>query len=78
MELSKNELIGKNVMNEKGILIGIIKKSLLDINSGELSSILIEPSKEIDIENFQKNEHGKIVLPCECISQVQDVIIFEN
>jgi sporulation protein YlmC with PRC-barrel domain len=78
MELTKNELIGKDVINEKGILIGIIKKSLLDTNSGELSSILIEPSKEIDIENFQKNENGKIVLPCECISKVQDVIIFEN
>lgn len=78
MDLSKNKLIGKNVMNDEGIFIGKIKKSLLDAYSGEVTSILIEPSKEINVDNFQKNEQGNIVLPGENISQVQDVIIFEN
>ena len=78
MDLSKNKLIGKTVMNEEGIPIGVIKKSLIDYDSGEVTSILIEPSKEIDINNYKQNNRGRIILPFENISPVQDVIIIEK
>lgn len=78
MDLTKKELIGKTVMSEEGIPIGIIKKSLRDTNSGEVTSILLEPSNEIDISNYKKNNHGRIILPIENISPVQDVIIIEK
>jgi len=47
MEISEDELIGKSVMSGKGFLIGVIKESVLDDTSGETTSVLVEPSKEI-------------------------------
>ena len=78
MDLTKKELIGKTVMSGEGIPIGIIKKSLKDTESGEINSLLIEPSKEIDTTNYKKNNQGRIILPFENISPVQDVIIIEK
>ena len=78
MDLTKKELIGKTVMNEEGIPIGIIKNSLRNADSGKINSLLIEPSKEIDISNYKKNNQGRIILPFENISPVQDVIIIEK
>ena len=78
MYLSKKGLIGKTVMSEEGIPIGIIKKSILDVDSGEINSLLIEPSKEIDISNYKKNNKGRIILTFENIFPVQDVIIIEK
>jgi sporulation protein YlmC with PRC-barrel domain len=78
MDLLKIELIGKTVMSEEGIPIGIIKKSLRNSVSGEITSILLEPSNDIDISNYKKNNQGRIILPFENISPVQDVIIIEK
>ncbi len=78
MDLSKKELIGKTVISEEGITIGIVKKSLVDRKSGEINYLLLKPSKEIDINNYEKNNQGRIILPFENISPVQDVIIIEK
>ena len=65
-------------MKEESITIGIIKNSLRNADSGKINSLLIEPSKEIDISNYKKNNQGRIILPFENISPVQDVIIIEK
>ena len=78
MDLTKKELIGKTVMSGEGIPIGIIKNSLRDTDSEEVTSLIIEPSKEIDTSKYKKNNQGRIILPFENISPVQDVIIIEK
>ena len=78
METFKKELIGKIVMSGEGIPIGIIKESLLDKNTGDVKSILIEPSKDINISNYKLNNQGRIILPFENISHVKDIVIIEK
>ena len=78
MRKSKNSLIGKTVMNGKGIPIGVIKESLFDIDSGEITSLLINPSNKIDLKEYEQNKQGQIVIPIDCISTVQDVVVFEK
>lgn len=46
--------------------------------SGELKSILVEPSKEINSQEYKLNKQGDIILPLECLSPVKDVIIMEK
>lgn len=65
-------------MSEKGISIGVIKKSLFDSTSGKITSLLVKPSFKIDPKEFERNKQGEIVLPGDCISTVQDVVIFEK
>lgn len=65
-------------MNEEGIPIGVIKKSLFDANSGKITSLLINPSQIIDPKEYIQNKDGEIVLPANCISPVQDVVVFEK
>ena len=78
MDLIKKGLIGKTVMSGEGIPIGIIKNSLRNTDTGKINSLLIEPSKKIDINDYKKNNEGIIILPFENVSPVQDVIIYEK
>jgi sporulation protein YlmC with PRC-barrel domain len=78
MRKTKNNLIGKTVMSENGILIGVIKKSLVNTGSGEITSFLITPSRKIDSKEYKKNKQGEIFLPVDCISTVKDIVIFEK
>jgi sporulation protein YlmC with PRC-barrel domain len=78
MRKTKNSLIGKTVMSGKGIPIGVIKKSLVDATSGKITSLLVKPSHKIDSKEYKQNRQGEIVLSVDCISPVQDVIVFEN
>lgn len=78
MEQIKNDLIGKTVMSEIGASIGVIKKSMVDSDSGKISSVLIDPSQEINPEKFRLNEQGDIILPYQDIFPVQDALVFEE
>ena len=78
MRKSKKRLVGKTVMNEKGIPIGVIKKSLFDIDSGEITSLLVNPSSKIDLDEYIQNKQGEILLPIDSISTVQDIVVFEK
>jgi len=78
MEISEDELIGKSVMSGKGFLIGVIKESVLDDASGETTSVLVEPSKEIASRKYKFNEQGAIIFPFNSLIAVKDVIIVEE
>jgi sporulation protein YlmC with PRC-barrel domain len=78
MKHSKNSIIGKTVMSETGVPIGIIKKSLVDSISGKITSLLIDPSHTIDLTKYNQNKQGDIVLPIDFISPVRDVFVFEK
>ena len=78
MENIKNTLIGKTVMSVRGIRIGVITDSLVDDVSGEITSVFVKPSSEINTQNYKFNEHGDIVFPCTSLVSVKDVIIVED
>ena len=78
MDLSEEELIGKTVLNEKGIPIGVIKKCLIESNAEDLGSILLSPSKDIEIRDYKSNIEGDIIIPLSRITPIKDVLIFEK
>jgi sporulation protein YlmC with PRC-barrel domain len=78
MGKTKNSLIGKTALSERGIPIGVIKKSLVDAASGKITSFLITPSHQIDTKEYKLNKQGEIFLPVDCISTVQDIVVFEK
>ncbi|HEX17613.1 MAG TPA: hypothetical protein ENG60_04310, partial [Thermoplasmatales archaeon] len=48
MRIPESELRGKTVMTEGGLLIGILRNITMDQRTGELKSLLVEPSEDID------------------------------
>jgi sporulation protein YlmC with PRC-barrel domain len=74
----REKLVGKMVRSECGIPIGVIKQSLTDEDSGKIISLLLSPAKSIDLDDYQFNEKGDIVLPYQDIAPVKDALVFED
>jgi sporulation protein YlmC with PRC-barrel domain len=78
MELPRNNLIGKTVLNAKGIIIGKILESITDSISGEITSVLIKPSQEVNLNGFTLSDRGDIIFPFTSLSCVKDIIVIEE
>jgi sporulation protein YlmC with PRC-barrel domain len=78
MEDANHLLIGKIVLDAKGVIIGRILEALKDDISGEITSVLIEPSDGMNLQNYSVTDRGQIVFPFRRLSRVKDVIIVEE
>ena len=78
MEKSNDLLIGKTVLNAKGVIIGVIKESIKDSVSGQIMSVLIKPSKEVNLQKYVLTDHGEIIFPFSSLSSVKNIIIAEE
>ncbi|UCD13140.1 MAG: PRC-barrel domain-containing protein [Thermoplasmatales archaeon] len=75
MKIFEDELRGKNVMSEEGVYLGILRNSIFDEKTGLLTSILIEPSEDVDPRLYHLDDMGHLVFPFESVKSVKDVII---
>lgn len=75
MKITENELRGKTVMTEEGLYLGVMRNSTVDIKTGELVGILVEPSDDIDPRLYHLDKEGRLVFPFKSIRSVKDVII---
>ena len=75
MKMSESELRGKSVMSEGGLYLGILRNSTVDEKTGELISILVEPSEDVDPRLYHLDNQGHLMFPFESIKSVKDVVI---
>lgn len=75
MKITENELRGKSVMSEEGLYLGVMRNSTVDSKTGQLQSILVEPSDDVDPRLYHLDNQGHLVFPFETIKSVKDVII---
>ncbi len=78
MKVLESELRGKTVMSEEGLYLGILRNSLVEEKTGMLSSILVEPSEDIDPRLYQLDDLGHLVFDFSSIKSVKDVVIVGN
>ena len=78
MKVTENELRGKTVMSEEGLYLGVMRNTTVDIKTGELLNILIEPSDDIDARLYHLDNQGHLVFPFTTIKSVKDVIIIRG
>jgi sporulation protein YlmC with PRC-barrel domain len=78
MNQEESELIGKTVMDEKGIPIGVITNLLIDNTSEGSPSILIKPSELLDKGGYEFNSHGNIIVSLKRINPVKNIVILEK
>jgi len=75
MKITENELRGKSVMSEEGLYLGILRNSTVDEKTGELVSILVAPSEDVDPRLYHLDNQGHLLFPFESIKSVKDVVI---
>lgn len=75
MKIFESELRGKTVMSDEGAFLGILRNATVNEQTGDLLSILVEPSDEIDVRLYHQNPEGRIVFPFDNVRSVRDVII---
>ncbi len=75
MKLTEDELRGKTVMSEEGLYLGIMRNSIVDTTTGNLTSLLVEPSDDVDPRLYHQDNQGHLVFPFQSIRSVKDVII---
>ena len=75
MKVMENELRGKRVMSSEGMFIGTLRNITVNEKTGELESILVEPSDKIDPRLYHQDEKGYLLFPFESVKSVRDVII---
>jgi len=78
VKVLESELRGKTVMSEEGLYLGILRNSLVEEKTGMLSSILVEPSEDIDPRLYHLDELGHLVFDFGSIKSVKDVVIVGN
>lgn len=79
MNVQEKELIGKNVVNEVGMVIGKVRDSEIDETTQEMTSLLVEPSENIDPRLYKLDPEGNIVYPSRSIrSVVKNAVIVED
>ena len=59
-------------MSKDGSYLGILKNSLMDDNTGIVSGIVVEPSKDIDTDLHRLDENGNLVFSFNSIKLAND------
>ena len=75
MKITETDLRGKSVMTEEGLYLGVMRNTTVDVKTGELVGILVEPSDDVDPRLYHLDDQGHLVFPFESVKSVKDVII---
>ncbi|MCD6447811.1 MAG: PRC-barrel domain-containing protein [Thermoplasmata archaeon] len=78
MRVMENELRGKKVMSSEGLYLGIIRNITVDVNTGKLIDLIVEPSDKIDPRLYHQNEEGYLLFPFESVKSVKDVVVLSE
>ena len=75
MKIFESELRGKTVMSDEGTYLGILRNTTVNERTGELVSLLVEPSDEVDGRLYHQDPDGHLVFQFDAVRSVRDVIV---
>ncbi len=74
-----SELAGKEIVTEKGIVVGRLDNIILDLKSGELLEMIVKPDKDLNRSRYR--EEGKmVIIPFEALlpDAIKDFIVINE
>ncbi len=78
MKVLTSELKGKTVMSDEGLMLGRLRNIQMDEATGDLTTVLIEPSGDVDPRLFKRDDRGYLIFPFDNVKAVRDVIIMDT
>jgi sporulation protein YlmC with PRC-barrel domain len=78
-EILAENLSGKAVMGTDGAEIGMLYNITMDIDTGRLDHLLIDPNEDRSVEtDFDTDERGRLLVPVGRVQAVKDHMIVER
>jgi sporulation protein YlmC with PRC-barrel domain len=75
MKLFATELRGKTVMTEDGQILGILSDMIMDMKTGRITSLLVQPAATVEARLFKTDPEGRLILGFKTMKAVKDVVV---
>ncbi|QSG04217.1 PRC-barrel domain-containing protein [Natranaeroarchaeum sulfidigenes] len=79
-DILAENLSGKAVMGTDGTELGMLYNITMDLKSGELHDVVIEPDDETSFRgsDMQTDENGRYRVPVQAVQAVKDYIVVKR
>ncbi|WP_135853665.1 PRC-barrel domain-containing protein [Halorussus salinus] len=79
-EILAENLSGKAVMGSDGTELGMLYNITMDLKTGELADLLVEPDEQLDntAVAFDSDEAGRFQVPVQRVQAVKDYIVVQR
>lgn len=79
-EILAENLSGKAVMGSDGTELGMLYNITMDIKTGELADLLVEPDDQLDADavEFDEDDDGRFQVPVKRVQAVKDYIVVQR
>lgn len=77
-EILAENLSGKAVTGTDGAELGMLYNITMDMDSGALRNLIVEPNEHIDNPGFDVDEKGHLLVPVSRVQAVKDHMIVKR
>ena len=79
-DILAENLSGKSVMGSDGTELGLLYNITMDLKSGELYNLVIEPDEELPTRSvdFDVDDDGRFLVPVNRVQAVKDYIVVQR
>ena len=79
VEILAENLSGKAVMGSDGADLGMLYNITMDLDSGRLEHILVDPNDAKDVATeFERDPEGRLLVPVSRVQAVKDHMIIDR
>jgi sporulation protein YlmC with PRC-barrel domain len=75
MKVFESDLRGKTVMSNEGAYLGVLRNISANVETGDLVSIHVEASQDVDARMYPMDDRGRLTFPFNSIKAVRDVVV---
>ncbi|WP_324759739.1 PRC-barrel domain-containing protein [Haloarcula montana] len=77
-EILAENLSGKDVMGTDGAELGSLYNITMDLTSGSLEHLIIDPAETVRDSEFEYSDQGRLLVPVERVKAVKDHMIVKR
>ncbi len=77
-DILAENLSGKDVMGTDGKELGSLYNITMDLSSGALENLVIDPTDSVRNTDFEYSDQGRLMVPVERVKAVKDHMIIQR
>jgi len=77
-EILAENLSGKAVTGSDGAELGMLYNITMDLESGRLENLIIDPNEHLDTSDFEVDAEGHLLVPVDRVQAVKDHMIVKR
>ncbi|MFC7140370.1 PRC-barrel domain-containing protein [Halosimplex aquaticum] len=77
-EILAENLSGKAVTGTDGAEMGMLYNITMDLETGRLRDLIIDPNEHLDTTQFEVDEEGHLLVPVDRVQAVKDHMIVQR